>query len=118
MPGLSVIQYKNQSILVLDYRGMIEDEIIETLIKAEELLMKNQEPNLNLTIISGVFATKRVMDQAFKLALRTQHLSKKGAIIGADGSKRIILENLNKNLYNDGLKPFENEEDALEYLTS
>ena len=116
MSGVSIIEYKGKEIIRLDYRGLVEDQIIDCLKKAEEILTKFQRPKLNLTIFCGAYATKRVMDQAMILAKRTKHYSEKGAIVGVDGSKKIILEAFNKTLYNKGLVPFDSEQAALEYL--
>lgn len=119
MPGLQKISYQGKEIIYLDYRGQTEEQMIEYLKEAERTILQENKPYLTLTNISEAFATKGFLKQAGKLGERTGHLTIKGAIVGVSGGKRVLLNVFNRLFAGKkGLKPFDSEKEAMEYLVS
>ncbi|MFY0687124.1 MAG: hypothetical protein JXQ90_08170 [Cyclobacteriaceae bacterium] len=116
MAGLSKILFKVREIIYLDYRGLKETEIIEALKKAETLVLRENKPYLTLTNFDGAYATPGFLEQANKLREKTKHLAIKGAIVGIEGAKGVILSVFNSALKGSGIVTFQSEEEAKEYL--
>ncbi len=118
MAGLSKITHKGHEIIYLNYNGLSEDEIVDCLQQAQKMILAEQKAYRTLTNFSGAFATKKVMMQAATLGEATKHLAIKGAIVGADGAKSVMLKGFNRQLEVGGLRAFEDEESAKDYLVS
>lgn len=117
MPGLQKINYQGKEIIYLDYRGQTEKQMISYLKEAEKMILTDAKPYLTLTNISDAFATKGFLEQASTLGKRTGHLTIKGAIVGLSGGKKILLNVFNRMFVGKkGLKPFDTEREAMEYL--
>ncbi|MCV9385403.1 hypothetical protein [Reichenbachiella ulvae] len=119
MSGFSKINYKGKEIIYLDYRGASEEQMIEYLCAAEETILEEQKPFMTLTNIYDAYATKGYLSRAQELGRKTQHLSIAGAIVGVTGGKLVLLKVFNRMFAKgEGLKPFDTEEEALDYLVS
>lgn len=117
MPGLQKIDFQGKEIIYLDYRGQSEYQMIEYLKEAERTILDDNKPYLTLTNISDAFATKGFLKQAGIMGEKTGHLTVKGAIVGVNGGKRVLLNVFNRLFAGKkGLKPFDSEKEALEYL--
>lgn len=116
MKGLSKINHLGKEIVYLKYEGLTEPEIIDCLKEAQAVILADNKPYYTLTNFSGAFATKKVMEQAAILGQTTAHLAIKGAIVGADGAKSIMLKVFNRELESEGLTAFEDEKSALNFL--
>ncbi len=118
MAGLSKRTHKGKEIIYLNYDGLTEPQIVECLQEAERIILEDNKPYLTLTNFTGAFATKKVMEQAGILGYKTKHLAIKGAIVGAEGAKSVMLKSFNRKLESEGLQAFEDEDSALEFLVS
>lgn len=117
MPGLQKINYQGKEIIYLDYRGQTEKQMIEYLKQAEKTILEDNKPYLTLTNISDAFATKGFLKQAGVLGERTGHLTIKGAIVGLNAGKKVLLKVFNRLFAGKkGLQPFDTEKEAMEYL--
>ena len=119
MAGLRKVNHKGTEIIYIDYRGAKEAEMIQIISEAEAMIIKEQKRFRTLTNINDAFATKGYLTRAKDMASKTQHLSDKGAIIGITGGKLVLLKIFNKLFAGGrGLKPFDNELEALDFLAS
>ncbi|WP_420582925.1 hypothetical protein [Reichenbachiella sp.] len=117
MPGLQKINFQGKEIIYLDYRGQSEQQMIGYLKEAEQTILDENKPYLTLTNISDAFATKKFLQQAGRLGEKTEHLTVKGAIVGLNGGKKVLLKVFNRLFAGKkGLQPFDTEKEALEYL--
>ncbi len=115
MAGYSIIDYKGKEILYLDYRGMNEKQMIQTLDEATEHALQDNKPRLLLTNITGTFVLPDFLKKAKEEGKRTKHLTLKSAIVGVEGPKKVLLKVYNY-FVGDEMKPFEDEEEAKEWL--
>ncbi len=120
MPGVSKIQHKGKTILYIDYQGCkSEEEMIEILKKAQEIIIRDNKPYVQLTNITNAFATPQYMKKAKEVAKNTPKLATKRAIVGIDSpSRKVLLQGYNLILGKNGIKPFNDLEEAKNYLTS
>lgn len=116
MNRVQKIQYKGKEILYINYQGIVgEDKMIETLHEAEDVILSDNKPHLQLSNISDAFATPGYMIAAKKFGKKTQSLTTKSAIIGITGVKALLLKSYNL-VSGDKLKAFNTLEEAKEYL--
>ncbi|MBN1181394.1 MAG: hypothetical protein JXB49_03840 [Bacteroidales bacterium] len=116
MKSYSLITYKGKEILYVDYRETkSEQEMIDILESTGQFLLDNNIPRRILSNISGTYVLSSFMKRAKELGKKTQHLTPKEAIVGIIGPKKTLLKIY--NLFTGvELMPFDNEEDAKEYL--
>ncbi|MCK5102404.1 MAG: hypothetical protein KAR17_06300 [Cyclobacteriaceae bacterium] len=117
MAGYSIIDYKDKDISYLDYRGMNENQMIQTLNEATERSIQDNKPRLLLTNITGTFVLPDFLKKAKEDGKRTKHLTLKSAIVGVDGPKKVLLKVYNYFVGNE-MKPFHDEEEAKEWLVA
>jgi len=120
MAGVSKIQHKGKTILYIDYQGSkSEDEMIEILKQAQEIIIKENRPYLQLTNLNNAFATPQYMKKAKEVAKDTPKLATKRAIVGINSpSRKVLLQAYNLMLGKDAIKPFDDLEKAKDYLIS
>jgi len=115
MAGHSIINYKGKEISYLDYRGLKLEEILKTIDDAVRTSVQENKRRPQLSNITGVFAVPEFMDKVKEAGKMTKHLTSKSAVVGVTGAKKLLL-----NAYNAftgaGLKPFDDEESAKEWL--
>ncbi len=113
------VNYNNKEILYVDYRDCKdEDEMITTLVKAQEMIIADNKPYLQLTSLQGAYPTFNFMKKAKQVARDTPKLAIKRAIIGIDSpSRKILLRGYNMIIGGKGLEPFDGEKEAFEWLT-
>jgi len=111
-------EYKGHRVLYVDYQGLTEEEGIRNLESQAELMKTLTEKVLVLANYQGTSATAKFMERLKILGRETiEPMTKKGALIGILGVKKILLNTY--NLFTGGkLKAFQDEKDALEYLIS
>lgn len=115
MAGYSVILYEGKEISYIDYRGMNEKEMIQTLEQASEHTLADNKQRPLLTNIQGAFVLPDFLKRAKEEGKRTRHLTLKSAVIGVDGPKKVLLKFFNLFVGNE-MTPFSSEEEALEWL--
>lgn len=115
MAGYSVTEYKQKEILYLDYRGMNENQMIQTLVEATERSLQDNKPRLLLANISRTFVLPNFLKKAKEEGKRTKHLTLKSAIVGIEGAKKVLLKFHNLFVGSE-MVPFQDEEEAKEWL--
>jgi len=120
MPGVSKIPHKGKQILYIDYQGCkSEDEMIEILKEAQQIIIKENKPYLQLTNITNAFATANYMKKAKEVAKDTPKLATKRAIVGINSpGRKVLLQAYNFILGKDKMVPFDDLEKAKDYLIS
>ena len=116
MAGVSKITHGGKEIVYIDYRGMSSEEMIDTLKEAEEIIMSEDKQHLQLSNISGAFATPEFMKEANEFGKKSKALTDKAAIVGVSGRKKVSLSAYNL-IVGGKLRPLNSEEDAKAYLT-
>jgi hypothetical protein len=115
MDRIQKIKYKGKEIIYVNYGGLREPAMIETLNQVEQIILSDNKPHLQLINISDAFATPGYMAAAKIFGKKTQSLTSKSAIVGITGVKALLLRSY--NLVSGGkLKAFGTEEEAKEYL--
>jgi len=115
MAGLSKRIHRGKEILYFDYQGLNEAQMIDLIKQAEALILSENKPVLQLTNIKNAFATPGFMSVVREAGEKTKHLTTKSAIVGISGAKKILLGAYNA-IVGGVVKPFDNEDDALDYL--
>jgi hypothetical protein len=118
MAGVKKINHKGQEILYIDYKGTRDDdEMISILKEAQTVIKEDNKEYFQLTDLREAFATPKYMKAAKEIAKETPKLAKKRAIIGVSSpGKKILLQAYNVILGKNGLKPFDDEEAAKDWL--
>lgn len=119
MAGVTRIQHKGREILFIDYKGCrSEDEMIEILKEAQQMIIADNKEYLQLTDITDAFATPSYMKEAKKVAKDTPKLARKRAIVGIDSpGRKILLKGYNLILGKEAIRPFDEMEKAKDWLT-
>ena len=117
MAGVSKIYYSGKEILYIDYRDQREDKMIQIILEAKEIILNDNKEHLQLSNFNKSFATSNFMKVANEFGKETKHLTKKGAILGITGAKKVLLKGYNA-LTGGILKPFDEEEEAKKYLVN
>jgi hypothetical protein len=116
MDRIRIIHYKNKKIFYTDYRGLVEDEEIETFInEIIQYQLKLNLATLQLTNVEGVFFTPRIMKSIEKAAPILKDFIIKDAIVGITGIKRILFQFYN-TIIGGNARAFQTEEEAMEWL--
>lgn len=118
MTGIKKLLCEGKEILYVDYRGLTDVEMAETVKTYKEIALQNNKEFLSLSNITDAYATPVFLKEANKFATETKHLLKKGAIVGIKGAKKILLKTFNLFLGDKGLRPFDTEDEALRWLIS
>lgn len=117
MSGFKKRNYKGREIIYVDYRGLKEEGMIATATDLREWLLKENKDHLRLINITDCYATPKFTTYIRALGRETQAIPFRGAIVGITGAKRVLLMGYNR-LLGGKLKPFDSEDEALEYLVS
>jgi len=113
------IWHKGEKIYFTDWSGLInEEEALAAIEATTSFIEKNNEYNLlELIDVSNSYATPAVLLKLKKAANRSKPFSKKKAVVGITGSKKVLLMAVNRFI--DGsIKGFENLEEAKDWLVN
>jgi len=112
------IWHRGKKIYFTDWTNLSDaDEAINAVEETTSFIEQNNEYDLlELLDVRGSYASTRVLLKLKEAAERTKKFSKKKAIVGITGSKRILL--LAVNRFIDGsIKGFEDIDSAKRWLT-
>lgn len=118
MAGIRKENYKGKEILVIDYNGCRSDkEMIDILYKAKDIIIKDNKPYYQLTLLAEAFASPSYMKEVKKVAKEMPKIAINRAIVGINSNARkILLKAYNLILGSNGVVPFNTEEEAKEWL--
>ena len=116
---IEFLSHKGEEVLYIDFSNCKTKEETITLLEASaEYYRKSPVPLLTLTNADKAKGSKEFMDLAKKLNKEIfDEKTKKGAIIGVQGLKRVLLQGYNLIAKNK-LSPFDTKVEALDYLVS
>ena len=93
-----------------------EDEAVAAIIETTEFVVQNNEKDLlEIIDVRGSYATARIIMILKDEAKKTEPFSKKKAIVGISGSKKIFLNAINR-LVNNKIRAFDTLDDAKDWL--
>jgi len=111
------INYKDKEIIYINYSGMLDDELRDAIQEANEFI-KSVEINDNLILVdvrNSSSSEKLTVESLKESAKIFKKYSKKVAVIGVTPAQQVILTFV--NMFSGlGIKPFEDEEDAKNWL--
>lgn len=118
--GASFIEYKGKEIYYVDYSNLKTSEDFIAVIKStnsfrEQLKSSGKRNLLMLVNITGSYVYGDVLDALKKSGKITKELTKKEAIVGATGAKKILLQ-ISQLFTGMQLRPFETTDEAKEWL--
>jgi len=118
MPDVSKIVYKGKDIILVDYRGCVdESEMISTFRQAAKIIVGFPGGVSVLINFEGAYQTPNYIKAAKEITKQTQPLVKKRAIVGLNNPSRlIILNTFNRILGEKPIKPFKTLKEAKEWL--
>ncbi|MFP4477301.1 MAG: hypothetical protein ACLFOY_17190 [Desulfatibacillaceae bacterium] len=115
MPN-SWITHKGKRILFVDYKGEDEKTMFKTVDESTEMITKSSAPVLVLADVTDVVGTVAFIKHAASQGARVEHNVPKAAIIGVSVIKKALLIGYNRVVKQQGFKPFNNREEALDWL--
>jgi hypothetical protein len=115
MGSVKTITYKGQEIIYTDFRDCTEEEMLQLLDQGQELVLQGKQQTLQLTNITRAYATRKFTVRANEVGKATKHLTRKEAIVGITGAKKVLFRAYNL-LMGGVARTFETEEEAKEWL--
>lgn len=114
--ALRTITYKNKIVIILDFRGCKEHEMIDIVMEAKEKIKTLNTSVLLLSIYSTKnFITPKFMGVVEEQSTEMLHLLDKQAIVGLTPVQKLILKGYNF-LLKRNIQNFDTEESALSFL--
>ena len=115
---LKWLDHNGKKILYNDYRNLAGDEMLTPIGEVSgEVAALGEKDLLLLVDFRNSFANKANVEALREAGERNKHLYKKTAVLGITGIKKGFLEMVNR-LTNIGVKPFDSEEDAKNWLVT
>jgi hypothetical protein len=112
------INYQGKKILFIDYSGLTPPEQLEQIRKAAQMLADTKATdNLSLTNVSNTRVSQEFIELAKEQGKISAPFTKKAAIVGITGIRKIILKAVNTVSGNPRV-PFDTIEQAKEWLVA
>jgi AmiR/NasT family two-component response regulator len=114
--ALRTLYHENKVVLILDYQGCREQEMINLVIQAKERIKELNKP----VIILSVYNQKNYITPKFMKVVEEQsteliNLIDKQAVVGLTAVKKMILKGYNF-LLKRNIQNFDTEQEALDFL--
>jgi hypothetical protein len=114
---LKRIVHHGKDILLVDYSGLKEAEMIDLTNRHRDLVVAEKKQSYFIANYEATYATPDYMKAAHEFTKATKPYIPKGAFLGIKGPKVALLKGVTYFL-KANFHSFENEEDALEFLSS
>ena len=114
--GLFKKHIGSKEIIVTDYRGLSDDEMLHMVQALEELILTEKKPNSRLVYAQGVDLPMQVRIHLRKMGGRVKHIPSKIAVVGTSSTKKLLLQSYNR-IIGESMRFYDDEKEALEYLT-
>jgi hypothetical protein len=114
---VSWIEHRGQRVLFVDYRNLGPAACIETLGQQVAALEASTEPVLTLVDARGAQFSGEFMAAAKAAGPGNTKKTRKRAIVGIEGFKKVLLIFFNVAVAPAAMEPFPTIEEALAYLT-
>lgn len=115
------LERNGKRILMIDHRNLESDALIKNLERAEEIVMALPPTVrvLRLSNYEGAIVDMRVMEHMKSQGSDMEARTEKAALIGVDGIRHILVDAYNRVTgAGEHQKLFDNQEEALDWLTS
>src|SRR6187431_1116491 len=109
---LTIEEHNAKSIIIVNYTGLKESEMIELVNRHLELTCQAKLPFL--ADFQNTYVTPGYMVHARKFVEATKGIIDKGALLGVDRIKSFILKGVIL-MYGVNFKPFENKDQAIKF---
>ncbi|HEX3046719.1 MAG TPA: hypothetical protein VHY08_18335 [Bacillota bacterium] len=114
--GAEWIFHQGKKILYINYTGLSIPEQLDLIREATQILLDSaSQENLTLTDVRGITVSSEFVDLAKEMGAKSGPVTKKAAILGVEGLKKVILYGVNKFSGNIR-KPFDTIEEAKDWL--
>ncbi len=115
---LSIVEYRNQKILLANHQNQNTQEIIDSIKQTEQLIVKMNSDNILLIVdISNCEMNQEVVSQFKATAKIIRPFIKRAAVIGVKGVLKVSLIAINK-FSSIQARSFNSLDEAKEWLTS
>ena len=116
--GAQWIDYKGKKILYVQYTGLKAPEMLGLIKTASEMIVAAKSNQvLSLTDVTDCFVNQEFLDLSKKQSAITLQYTKKAAIIGIVGLKKVLLNGLNAFTSNPRV-PFDTLQQAKDWLVA
>lgn len=110
------IDYKTKKILYIKYKDLTPEQMLVQIKEASKMLREsNSKENLSLTDMTGCFVNEEFLDLAKKEGKTSLTYTKKTAIVGVTGIKKLLLQTVNA-ISPLSRKPFDDIQSAKDWL--
>jgi hypothetical protein len=110
------LEYKGKKILYINYGGMTPKERLDQIVKATEMIIKTEtDSNLSLTDMRNCYVDEEFIETAKKQSKLSLSKTKKAAVVGIIGIKKLLLQTFNKFTPKPRV-PFDTVEEAKDWL--
>ena len=109
------ISYKGKEIILVDYRGLKEADLIALTNQHRDIVVTEGKESLFVAHYENTFGTRGYMAAAQEFTKTTKPFIKRGAFLGINAPKAGLLKGITYFLKVD-FKSFNNEQDALDFL--
>ncbi|MCU0383214.1 MAG: hypothetical protein MUF68_04035 [Cyclobacteriaceae bacterium] len=115
MNRLKTITIQEKTILVVDYAGCKEEEMLELAAKAKALIITGEKDKLVISRYSNMYITPRFVRFFENETNEVKPYLLRNALIGLNEPKKLILKAFNFFMGTD-FRAFDTEKEALEFL--
>jgi hypothetical protein len=112
---LKRFSYKGKEIILADYSGLKEMEMIALTNRHRDLVVQEGKESLFVANYENTYGTAGYMKAAHEFTKATKPFISRGAFLGVTGPKVALLKGVTYFLKVD-FKSFDNEQDALDFL--
>lgn len=115
--GLYKKTIKGKEIIVQDYRGLSDEEMLVMVQALEELILSENKPTSRLIQARGVDLPMAVRVHLRRMGPKVKHLQSKIAVVGTSTAKKLLLQSYNR-IVGGTMKFYDDEQEAIDYLTN
>jgi hypothetical protein len=110
------ILHKGKKILYIDYQKLNNEEQLALIRKATQMLLDSgSQENLTLSDVRGIVVSPEFVELAKEMGKQSGIITKKAAIVGIEGLRKVILHGVNK-ISGNIREPFNTVEEAKDWL--
>jgi hypothetical protein len=110
------LDYKGKKILYINYSKLSSQDALAQIEKATQILVDtHSKENLTLSDLRGALVTQEFVDKSKEKGKISKDYTKKAAVLGIDGIRKILLKAVN-TFSGNPREPFSAIEDAKEWL--
>ena len=114
--GAEWVVYKGKRILYIKYSGLKPQEMLDLIREATQIILDSKSNQiLSLSDLTGCYTNQEFVDLSKKQGMISLPLTKKAAVVGITGLKKILFRAVNSVAPNPRV-PFDTVEAAMDWL--